>query len=243
MGLRERLSFAAEIGMRAKARFANGAPNINIEGGEALSASIEKAAHTKVNQWITEKQFPVKPHYEAWYQSDEKYVNVRCPIKWALANMIAVKKEAKQAKAGDCGPQSRRVFLRCYKQGMFPVDIVEFLHVKGYQSHETVVIGLPDLKDPRNRTKEDLLQMLEQQMLGVQSKPWYEDDLTAYADTEAVVCDPWMMLLLEKKFSTFSNGAYTVKLYMKLTKEVMNDYVMYRCNRMTSPNGGTFVNV
>lgn len=208
--LHKRLAAALEICLRVRTRFAKGAPNINEQ--PELDQRIREQCQAYAYKYGY-GQRPISDKYKDWKDSKRLIEGTSHPIKWILANYIAASKSSKEFEAGTCGAQSRYVFLKFYRRGLFPIDLVAFDNVPTYGDHEMVVVGLPPAVKPM-------------------------EDLRGFVDlTDVVICDPWMMMLLEAKAGRPTGGAYSVNGFIEHSTGFLTDYTIERVFRMESPTG------
>lgn len=208
--LHKRLAAALEICLRVRTRFAKGAPNIN-EQPELDKQIREKCQSDAYKYGFGQK--PISDNYKDWKDSTRLIEGTHHPIKWILANYVAASKSSKEFEAGTCGAQSRYVFLKFYRRGLFPIDLVAFADVPTYEDHEMVVVGLPPAVKPM-------------------------EDLRSFTGhTDVVICDPWMMMLLEAKAGRRTGGAYSVGGFIEHTQGFLTNYTIERVFRMDSASG------
>lgn len=145
------------------------------------------------------------------YSADKHYSGARAEVQQAL-------KGSKASKAfgyGNCGEQADYVYLKLYKHGIFPIEYVIVDTVAPpFGNHVGIAVGLSAAPHGVKQTLGDLVQ-----------------------DHDAVICDPWIMMLLRDNYNDQTDGVYTVAEYLYYThvaNKIFTDLRITRRNRLTA---------
>jgi hypothetical protein len=200
-----RIAIAKAIALAECERLPNGAPNINDKPNDINA--IREDTRLRENNLGT-GAFKIKPHYAASGKAED------LKGKGWLRQALALSKASKAAGAGNCMEQAAYVYCKLYRLGYFPIELVKLPHVKKFVNHGMIVIGLPPRTKPPSRNprldKEELT-----------------DYVKAADAADAVICDPWMMMLLLKD-GTKTEGAYTISEYVSLVDKYVVNWVIER---------------
>ncbi len=110
-----------------------------------------------------------------------------------LAYFRMVKNSSKEHGVANCGEYAGYVYWRLYRQGVFPIAFIQVVNVKHFHNHAFVAIGLTSTAK--------------------------EQDMNDWKGRDIVICDPWLMRLLDMKKKTVSTerGAFTPEEYILAT--------------------------
>jgi hypothetical protein len=201
-----RIAIAKAIALTECERLPNGAPNINKQPNEVTEAIRDDAR--RILKDIDSGTFKIKSHYAA--------SGVAKDLKGWLRAALALSKASKAAGAGNCQEQAAYVYCRLYKLGYFPIELVKLTDVPRFSNHGMIVIGLP---------------LKTKKLTGIPriDKEFLDDYIES---PDAVICDPWMKMLLFKDKGIQTDGAYTIKEYINLVGDYVAHWGIDRIGRL-----------